>query len=215
MIERGILFTPQNIRLVMSGAKVQTRRVINPQPTVNQFGCVLWTKNRADSQIAAACPYGYCQPSGIHPRVYIKEGLRHGSKNNPTPSLNHVWRYALDNTPVMVEEDDKSAMLVWATHKEGDVCNALFMPKFAARTWLEITEVRVERVQDISEEDAKAEGCSNDTDWEWRPSYGDPDSGGNPTYKRDYQELWNSINGKKHPWEENPWVFALTFRRIE
>jgi hypothetical protein len=79
------------------------------------------------------------------------------------------------------------------------------MAKRYARTWLEITDVRVERLQDISEEDAKAEGASKFP----VPTFADS------TYKQGFERLWNSINRKKHPFESNPWCWCLSFQLIK
>lgn len=78
------------------------------------------------------------------------------------------------------------------------------MPKEASRIWLEITGIRVERVQDISEGDAIAEGidlnkCSGD--WESPPSWV-------------FEELWKSINGEES-WEANPWVWKVEFKKVD
>jgi hypothetical protein len=88
---------------------------------------------------------------------------------------------------------------------------SIFMPRWASRITLEITEVRVERLQSISEEDAKAEGC------EPLAIEGDGidlDSEGIPTFTNGYRDLWDSINGKGS-WDANPWVFAISFRVLE
>jgi hypothetical protein len=78
----------------------------------------------------------------------------------------------------------------------------IFMPRLFSRITLEITEIRVQRVQEISEMDAVAEGI-------------DPFREGNATCRTAYQGLWDSINAKKYPWADNLWVWALTFRRIQ
>lgn len=86
----------------------------------------------------------------------------------------------------------------------------MFMPKSAARTWLELTDVRVQRLQDISNEDAKAEGAE--------PIYPPVMYPDEPLsewhYYRGFEKLWDSINKKTHPYSSNPWVWALTFERI-
>jgi hypothetical protein len=90
--------------------------------------------------------------------------------------------------------------------------SAMFMPRWAARLWFELVDVRVERLQDISEADAKAEGC--------RETLAGPDdgpfAGGIYTAKCDYMMLWDSLNGKKPgcAWADNPWVWALALKRI-
>ena len=79
---------------------------------------------------------------------------------------------------------------------------SIFMPRALSRVTLEVTEVRVQRVQEISPEDERAEGINY-------PEVGTPQLG--------YRLLWDSINGKRPgcAWADNPWVWALTFRRVE
>lgn len=83
------------------------------------------------------------------------------------------------------------------------------MPRWACRITLEITNIRVERLQDISEEDAHLEGCKNDVEILDDGS----DYKGLYAYER-FQNLWESINPKKHPWKSNPWVWVLEFKTI-
>lgn len=123
-----------------------------------------------------------------------------------------------DRTPFerpAIKYPDNEAMPRWAGAKR----SSMFMPYWASRIFLEITDVRVERVQEISEADAKAEGCTADQDPYWKPSYNDPDSGGNPSAKLSYQYVWDEINGKRnngvYAWSKNPFVWAISFRRIE
>ena len=82
------------------------------------------------------------------------------------------------------------------------------MPRWASRITLEITNIRVERLQDISEEDAQAEGVIED----YRPDV-DP-MGLASNYRVAFRELWDSINGPGS-WSANPWVWVVEFRRVE
>lgn len=88
------------------------------------------------------------------------------------------------------------------------------MPRWASRITLEITDVRVEQLHDISEEDAKAEGA-----WGGCTVCGDSESGDciehTPSYIDGFAHMWESINGKKHPWASNPWVWCIEFKRVE
>jgi hypothetical protein len=215
MKETGILFTPENIRLVRHGAKVQTRRVITPQPTLEPNVGFVW-KGRAygrgmyddDQEGQAArnfvhkCPYGK-----VGDRLYVKEGvITH-------VSIPQLVGYYMDGCRV-TEPWEKRV-------------TAMFMPKSMARTWLEITNVRVERVQDISEEDSIAEGVSpqivteqdiqdtiNGTSEPHIKELARILGPGQFTAKFKYQELWDSINKAKHPWAQNPFVWVLEFRKI-
>lgn len=83
------------------------------------------------------------------------------------------------------------------------------MPRWASRLTLEVVSVHVERLQDIGEADAIAEGVSQHPAGRW--SAGDAQSG--DTAKAAYRLLWNSINGRGS-WDENPWVWVITFRTL-
>jgi hypothetical protein len=97
---------------------------------------------------------------------------------------------------------------------------SIFMPREAARIFLKVTNVRVERLQEITEEDAIAEGIS----WldeacysnnGWTPTLYDPDSGGSPVFRDGFTALWDSINAKRgYGWDTNPWVWVYEFKRI-
>lgn len=99
---------------------------------------------------------------------------------------------------------------------------SIFMPRWASRLTLEVTDVRVERLQDITEEDARAEGIRP---FPFRPDDGFPVCYGyavedlktnlfDPTAVRAYDRLWDSINLKRAPWDSNPWVWVVSFKRI-
>ena len=219
MKERPILFTPENTRRIISGEKVQTRRVLKQQPPTScayltqqehPLGMRVWgftdggTLDPAwwpwieNEQAWLRCPYGV--PGD---RLYIKEGIvKHAS-------IPHLVGYRLDGCKVTES---------WEKH-----LTAMFMPKWAARYWLEITNIKVERVQDITAEDALAEGISK-TDY-WKPKEVD----GKPFEEKwwdDYEfwqrypqiafkNLWDSINKKKHSWDSNPWCWCISFRRLK
>lgn len=95
---------------------------------------------------------------------------------------------------------------------------SIHMPKEACRIFLKVTNVRCERLQDISEEDAIAEGVIQHSDY---GSTGYVDYRNRDVAKTDidavwsFQTLWDSINAKKHPWESNPWVWVYDFERVE
>jgi hypothetical protein len=96
------------------------------------------------------------------------------------------------------------------------------MPRAFSRITLEVTEVRVQRLQEISEDDARAEGVEPYTPPHGHISPGQrvPGPGfdgcrlGDQPHRLPFADLWDSINGKRAPWSSNPWVWALTFRRM-
>lgn len=83
---------------------------------------------------------------------------------------------------------------------------SIFMRQSESRITLEVTSVRVERLQAISERDATAEGCTSRT---YR------DGRGVEPATLEYRQLWDRINGKRAPWKDNPWVWAIEFRRVD
>jgi hypothetical protein len=97
---------------------------------------------------------------------------------------------------------------------------SIHMPKEAARIFLHVTNVTVAKLQEITEEQAKEEGISEEMamSW-WSPSYYDPDSGGYPKYRDAFSELWDSTVKKsdlgKYGWAANPWVWVIEFEKVE
>jgi hypothetical protein len=175
MKERPILFSGEMIRAILEGRKTQTRRVLKPE----MFAC--------DPRPVHPCPYG--QPGD---RLWVRETIsQHNYCGFPLaliPQVNaarmRVWSYAADAVD------------------EGTVTRnrpSIHMPRWASRLTLEIAKVRVERVQEISEADAIAEGCTT-AGWGARQGY---------------RNLWDTINGKRgFGWDANPWVWIVDFKPI-
>ncbi len=227
MKETGILMTGSNVKLLIDDLKTQTRRVVKPQPEIvgdHVITCLHWKgvncgsiRGNGQDCLKTQCPYGQ-----VGDRLWVRELLREERKG--------AWFYDVDNAPVMVAKSDELAMRTWTHHKEQDYCSSMFMPKWACRLWLEITEVRVEQINQISEEDAKAEGMGN--------------MSGLSSFVTSFRWYWDSINAapkpqycKKvithytsYPWEAiqevreyrglpwyvcgNPWAWALSFKKI-
>lgn len=199
MKERPIIFSGSMVRAILDGRKTQTRRII-PARVLDK-----WTGYEHHViDLVNACGYGV--PGD---RLWVRETLRTGAKGNHEPAKNHVWRYDADNCPIYVNEASVSQMIVWAHHEESDVCPSIHMPRWASRITLEITEVRVQRVQEISEADAKAEGL----DFMEPNRFAPP--GGRDWMSHDaaFHSLWDAVNGPG-AWERNDWVWAITFKRV-
>ena len=115
----------------------------------------------------------------------------------------------------------------WQRNDIADVTKwkpSIHMPKEAARIWLKVTDVRVERLQDITEDGAWQEGtdCWDDAcyaDNGWHPTFEDPDSGGNCDIIAGFEKLWNNTIKKsdldRYGWSANPYVFVIEFERCE
>lgn len=108
---------------------------------------------------------------------------------------------ATDPKPELVDENEDGKLLGWRP--------SIHLPKWAARIWLEITEVRVERLQEISHGDCIAEGFQSTF---MQSTVVPVVSRGTPYLQ--FEQLWDSINAKRASWKDNPWVFVLTFKAI-
>ena len=179
--EHPILFSAPMVRALLNGSKTQTRRVVKPTPEwIGQSG-VLSYRGRVGLPHALS-PYG--QPGD---RLWVREtwmDLRgvEGALGGA------MYRATFGNAP-----------------EGGKWRPSIHMPRWASRITLEITSVRVERLQDISEADALEEGIT----------YNDlPNNGLAPRRARTwYCSLWEQINGPGS-WDANPWVWVIEFKRV-
>lgn len=203
MKEVGILFKSDMIRAIIASGKNQTRRIIKPQP------------KRPLEQAHAVIHCRYGQPGDL---LYCKETFIKGYQTeDEMPVLdedgeyiNDIWFKATD--PDLKWLDDETGYYRETTPWK----SPLFLKKEDARIWLRNTGVRVERLQDISEKDAIAEGIES-----FRPVPGDGPAttmyknylsiGYRELLPRDsFRTLIQSINGPE-VWEKNPWMFAINF----
>lgn len=210
MKERPILFSAPMVRALLAGTKTQTRRAMKPQPTefVGGPGVTLQDGSPAplvplDDSVEPygreiVCPYG--QPGD---RLWVRESFAHMYSGNAQPD-----KRAPEDVAYMADN------LTPDPYVYGSWKPSIHMPRWASRITLEITSVRVERLQEISIEDAKAEGA-------WGPDdsivqkvadyFGTDIFSANP--RKAFQMLWESINGPDS-WAANPWVWAIEFRRV-
>lgn len=191
MKERPILFSAPMVRAILDGTKTQTRRVVKPQPYENNHGYPRWDlrKKGALHGLQAAswatmtggmtfyCPYGE-----VGDRLWVRETFSYYGNG-----------------------EEKGI-----DYRADKLCNdlnrgwkpSIFMPRKASRITLEITNILVERLQEISRNDALAEGVDRTNS----SIYDYP--------KEKYKMLWEQINGKGS-WDANPWVWVVKFTRIE
>jgi len=199
MTERPILFSAPMVRAILAGTKTQTRRAVKPQPEGRAWypkpGSSVIGADLGDllNKMPGYCPYG--QPGD---RLYVREkwGTCEAFDNVAPRDLPGfvAIKYFADN------------QIVGATAGHGLMLKSrpsIHMPRRVSRILLKIESVRVERLQDISEADAEAEGCL--------PMFPDDVRGASNVYA--YSRLWESINGRDS-WDANPWVWCVEFRRI-
>jgi hypothetical protein len=220
MKERPILMSGPMVRAILEGRKTQTRRIVKPQPSVHDaeplvrsdfHGPARWFDgHRAGSWNGGnpiLCPYG--EPGD---RLWVKETFAY--------SEGEVMMTSYERRPV----GSKLPMIAYRANMPDlrePPCGkhwkpSIFMRRALSRITLEITGVRVERLQDISEDDAVAEGIGrhikHGTEWfDFYPI--DEEFPGSTTVAKDsFQSLWESINGSDS-WAENPWVWVIEFKR--
>ena len=199
MKETGLMFKAPLVRALLDGRKTQTRRIAKPvrHPDLGNVYSpgALVLEHEPQHVINRACPYG--QPGD---RIYVRETFA----RVPTVCGGDELVFAADYQ----DGSDKTAGVKYTP--------SIHMPKELARIWLEVTGVRVERLQDITEEDAKAEGIERTEDFFgcpcWR-DYSEPEGPDASVCPDDpigsFHTLWESTGGD---WAANPWVWVIDFR---
>lgn len=224
--ERPILFSGPMVRAIMEGRKTQTRRIVSPQPEVMyeypsqpellEFLHPETSGTYSRESFARNC----CKFGLVGERLWVRESFcqlrrehyHDGSK--PREAFMDVYNrvngcaYAADTQPGTDGDDiRKEYGYKWTP--------SIHMPRWASRITLEITDVRVERLNDLSEADAIAEGIEPVRKiWKLygKRQPGTADATGQP--RKSYVSLWEAINGPES-WAENPFVWVVQFRRIE
>ena len=228
MVERPILFSGPMVRAILDGRKTQTRRVVKYIPVCGEPSawCAAaqaqepgWVHIVGDYR--RFCPYGV--PGD---RMWVKERHWRNIRNTQDASGEYTSYRGR-----VVEYDEQRQAPGWHNNDQYGSgwmarCPSIHMPRWASRLTLEVVSVRVERLNDISEEDAIAEGLSplGTPDLSKPKFHGWMDYSGKrwslgPGYHlspiASFRSLWDSINEKKHPWASNPWVWVVAFKRLE
>lgn len=192
--ERPVLFSAPMVRALLAGTKTQTRRVVKPRKD-RDMGCELACCELAGEANDGEYRNAYCAPGD---RLWVREtfqplfadGYDHHSVDWET-GKGYACRYvATDGRVEWIDGDDNIT----------DRCKpGIHMPRWASRLTLEVTAVRVERLQDISVEDCRAEGSPYDSPIDVRAWY---------------RDLWEQINGPDS-WDANPFVWCIEFKLAE
>ncbi len=179
MKERGILFSDAMIRALREGTKTQTRRLVKPQPDRPIGGEPYWDIGGYRLRPSAANPL-HCKYGAPGQRLWVREAW------SEFPSYGDiVYRADFGDD---IKHTDGKPLREWLRWRP-----SIFMPRKVSRLTLDLTDVRVQRVQDISVEDTIEEGVLSVVE---------------------YVRLWNSIHGEGS-WAANPWVWCLSFARVD
>ena len=231
MMEKPILFSAPMVNAILEGRKTQTRRVMSVQPPERYDGHVDFGGNSAfavwlgeteeqDSTHGGALKFPY---GNIGDSLWVRENIRFGIgydgvKPSAIPKEPHIKRWYEADTG-----------LGHVPHGFGVLRPNIFMPRYFSRILLDITGIRVERLNDISEEDAQAEGVPENMTYVpvqvGQEAMEALKAGGhtkfiermvNPPVMQDwragFRRLWESINGQES-WDENPFVWVIEFTR--
>lgn len=235
MKERPILFSAPMVRAILEGRKTQTRRIVTTRHPLQFIGGrgeeadpARWgwlfdgpdhhgymvigrgLDERFDHGCTSIpCPYG--EPGDrlwvkeTHAQFMVGEGM-----DRPVPQC-VAYRATCDADGGFDYANGRSEVMRLKVTKWTP---SIFMPRWASRVTLEVAEVRVQRLQEISEDDARAEGVESIIlERKVYPSK-HAATAEMPSFRAAFERLWESINGKRAPWSSNPWVRAITFRRI-
>lgn len=199
------------VRAILDGKKTQTRRIVRPQPTQplaghiiystdpNQSGKWRFAENDDHEGEYRRCPYGL-----PHDRLWVRETFCQKCEDgypvyNADGNLDSsCYHYRADGYHVVKADGDGVTEFTKDGREASPWKPSIFMPRHASRITLEVTAVRVERLQEITEADAQLEGFQQT----------------NTTLARsEFIRLWKQINGVGS-WDANPWVWVIEFKRV-
>lgn len=231
MSDKPILFSAPMVRALLDGRKTQTRRVlrkVSPDRDRwrfgNRYSAIIFETEDDLRERGGQCEYS---PYATGDRLWVREAWQ-GINTSDGPQLS--YRATPDYFPIDAWDGPDEGIgpsfnydrcpgtdfCVWGSDllaDDGPWRPGIHMPRWASRLTLTVTNVRVQRLQDISEEDAIAEGIAQlrNGQWHWS-NHGrtDFEQHGYHTARGAYDALWGDINGPKS-WPENPWIIALTF----
>jgi len=218
MKERPILFSGPMVRAILEGRKTQTRRLVSPMliealgdPSTWQMATASswWAFNHLANEMQHfISPFG--QPGD---RLWVRETW--GLDDCGEDGKRVIWQATCEAAWVMPRNELGEIYYLPSDYNPGRWRPSIHMPRWASRLTLEVTEVRVQRLQEISEEDAMAEGALADR--QRLEVAGATLIADVPSARRAFRRLWDSINGEREgcAWTANPWVWAITFKVVE
>ncbi|EPJ8630660.1 hypothetical protein WJB38_005075 [Klebsiella pneumoniae] len=213
MTERGMIFNAEMVRALLDGRKTQTRRPIKwKQTRFTEIGeredgsKWPWSEDAEHTcDFWHPCPFG-----AVGDRIWVREAFRVHSRATDVATLvykaseRNSWTEQTHRVPVAVCNKPATPEK-WTP--------SLHMPRWASRILLEITDVRVERLNAINEHDAQAEGVAKLREGFWK-HYQPVWTQHQLSARGSFVTLWKSIYGDES-WNSNPWVWVIKFKRIE
>jgi hypothetical protein len=206
IMEKPILFSGAMVRAILDGSKTMTRRVVKYQPVSPEGayhrpdGLWVWTIcGGVGISLPFKCPYS------IGETRWVRENLRWDQERG--------WQYEADGTDV-----DPSMPAHKILQTERNYIPSIHMPRCASRISLKIKEIKIERLQDISEEEAKLEGVPLEIEIKKLQIKKHEATFGyrHTCFKDAFKHLWNILNEKRgFGWDVNPWVWAISFERTK
>lgn len=214
--ERPILFSERMVWEILNGCKTVTRRVMKPQPPMETDYIVSGEHEKANKYLAISTdesgefmatldPYLKCKYGNIGDLLWVRETWQY---YDWTEEGKPFIRFAADHSVELMdcaEEWEERVRSIWAELSMPDnfkfhkrACDrgwrpSIFMPRWASRISLGITGITAERLDNITEEEAKEEGCGS---------------------RAEFVEIWKKINGVES-WDANPWVWAVSFQVVK
>lgn len=208
---KPILFSTPMVKAILDGRKTMTRRVIKPQPTIMANGKPLNGYNDSMIKAAGEFPTPKYQPGDI---LWVRETWGIGTRPDPMQGWVDGVEFKADEAFIdeieslpLYHTDNEALFELYSNDERKGWHPSIFMPREASRLFLRVTDVRVERVQDILCGDMQREGCIPKTvtggQWQqWQHDYWIP--------------LWDSIYVKRgYGWDKNPWVWVYSFERVD
>jgi len=204
MKEKPILFSTPMVQAILVGRKTQTRRIVKPQPVKNG---IFWSHpgNRPKAKKNTGAISSTCKPDFLW-TILCKYSV------GDVLFVRETWHPKRHNMPTGFPYEYKATAELDGTPTNEKWKPSIHMPKAAARIWLEVTDIRLERLQDISEGDACAEGVEIEVFD--KPKLNHRLKVFVASYVISFIKLWSQINGE-NSWESNPFVWVIEFKRIE
>lgn len=223
--EKPILMSAPMVRAILDGRKTQTRRLV-----VHEHIAEADVFSGPPVTLAGEWEFGIAGEGGVFAHGdYIR--CPFGAPGDRLWVRETWWRGRWTEEHHYNDIDGVSrCSVLWCHHRPGDAetiayaadgdpptdrCEgwdkmpSIFLPRLDSRITLEITDVRVQRLQEINEGDAREEGCRG-----MRGAVGQMIPMPPATAREDFERLWDAINGERAPWSSNPWCWAITFRRM-